>query len=90
MLMGEKPPACAPWMTIRPIISGLILYCNAKPNAMGAMIATAPGLTAPTAVSVAARKNMIHGMAATRPRTARTANETIQSMVPLFWAIANR
>ena len=23
MLMGEKPPACAPWMTIRPIISGL-------------------------------------------------------------------
>jgi hypothetical protein len=49
--MGENPPACAPWITSRPIISGLIPYFVAKPRAIGATIATAPGLTAPTAVS---------------------------------------
>ena len=70
--------------------SGLILYCAANPRAIGAMIATAPGLTAPTEVSTAAIANMIHGMAAIRPRTARTANWTSQSMVPLFCARANR
>ena len=32
------------------------------------------GLTAPTDVSTAAMKNMIHGIAAMRPRTARTAS----------------
>ena len=42
------------------------------------MIATAVGLTAPTAVSSAAMPNMIHGMAAMRPRTARTARRTSQ------------
>ena len=90
MLIGEKPPACAPWITRRPISSGLMLYCAAKPRAIGAMIATAPGLTAPTAVSTAAMPNMIHGIAAIRPRTARTASWTSQSMVPLFCASANR
>ena len=90
MLIGEKPPAWAPWITIRPIISGLMAYFTAKPSAMGAMIATAPGLTAPTEVSAAAMRNMIHGIAATCPRTARTARRTSQSMVPLFWAMAKR
>ena len=90
MLMGEKPPPCAPWITSKPIINGLMLYLAAKPSAMGAMIATAAGLTAPTDVSKAAMKNMIQGMAAIRPRTARTARRTNQSMVPLFWASANR
>ena len=70
--------------------SGLILYWAAKPSAIGAMIATAPGLTAPTEVSTAAIANMIHGIAAIRPRTARTASWTSQSIVPLFWASANR
>jgi hypothetical protein len=51
---------------------------------------TAPGLTAPTAVSTAASANMIHGIAPIRPRTARTANSTSQSTVPLFCATANR
>ena len=59
-------------------------------EAIGAMIATAAGLTAPTAVSSAAMKNMIHGMAAMRPRTARTPSWTSQSIVPLFCASANR
>ena len=54
------------------------------------MIATAPGLTAPTEVSTAEIPNMIHGIAAIRPRTARTASRTSQSMVPLFCASANR
>ena len=36
--------------------SGLIPYWAAKPSAIGAMIATAPGLTAPTAVSTAAMR----------------------------------
>ena len=90
MLIGEKPPPCAPCTTIRPISSGLMPYLAAKPSAIGAMMATAAGLTAPTAVSSAAMKNMIHGMAAMRPRTARTASLTSQSMVPLFCASANR
>ena len=33
---------------------------------------------------------MIHGIAATRPRTARTASSTSQSIVPLFCAMANK
>ncbi len=86
MLIGEKPPPCAPWMTKRPIIRGLILYLAAKPSAIGAMIATAAGLTAPTEVRSAVTANMTHGMAAMRPPTARTASLTSQSMVPLFWA----
>ena len=90
MLIGEKPPPCAPCTTIRPISSGLMLYLAAKPSAIGAMIATAAGLTAPTEVSTAAMKNITHGIAAMRPRTARTAMRTSQSMVPLFCASANR
>jgi hypothetical protein len=90
MLIGEKPPACTPWITISPIRSGLIWYWTAKPRAIGAMMATALGLTAPTAVSTAASRNMIHGIAPIRPRTARTASSTSQSTVPLFWATANR
>jgi hypothetical protein len=38
MLIGEKPPACAPWITMRPISRGLMLYFSANPRAMGAMI----------------------------------------------------
>ena len=77
-------------MTIRPISSGLMLYFRANPRAIGAMIATAPGLTAPTDVRTAEIPNMIHGMAAIRPRTALTAILTSQSIVPLFWAMAKR
>ena len=73
-----------------PISSGLIWYWTAKPSAIGAMMATAPGLTAPTAVSTAASANMIQGIAPIRPRTARTASSTSQSTVPLFCATANR
>ena len=90
MLIGEKPPPCAPWITIRPIISGLMLCLTAKPRAIGAMIATAAGLTAPMAVSIAVMANITQGMAAILPPTARTARRTSQSMVPLFWACANR
>ena len=90
MLIGEKPPPCAPWMIISPIIKGLMPCLAAKPSAMGARMATAAGLTAPTEVSAAATANMIHGMAAMRPPTARTARPTSQSMVPLFCASANR
>src|SRR4051812_36674961 len=68
-------------MTMSPIRSGLMPYVAAKPRAIGAIIATAPGLTAPTAVSTAAIPNMIQGMAAIRPRTARTAIRTSQSIV---------
>ena len=52
------------------------------------MMATAPGLTAPTEVRSAEMPNMIHGIAASRPFTARTASRTSQSMVPLFCASA--
>jgi hypothetical protein len=90
MLIGENPPACAPWMTMSPMSNGLMRYCEANPSAIGAMMATAPGLTAPTAVRVPVITNMIHGMAAIRPRTARTARSTSQSMVPLFRARAKR
>ncbi len=90
MLMGEKPPAWAPWITISPISSGLMPYFTAKPSAIGAMMATAPGLTAPTDVRAAAIRNMIHGIAATCPRTALTASRTSQSMVPLVCAMAKR
>jgi hypothetical protein len=90
MLIGLNPPACAPWITIRPMSSGLMRNWTAKPSAIGAMMATAPGLTAPTAVSTAAIPNMIQGTAATRPRTARRASRTSQSTVPLFCAMANR
>lgn len=90
MLIGEKPPPWAPWTTIIPIIRGLMLYLAAKPSAIGAMIATAAGLTAPTEVSSAVMANITHGMAAMRPPTPRTASRTSQSMVPLFWAWANR
>ena len=46
MLKGEKPPAVAPLMTMRPMRSGLMPYCRAKPIPIGAMIATAAGTTA--------------------------------------------
>ena len=67
-----------------------MLYFNANPSATGAMMATAPGLTAPTDVKTAEIPNMIHGIAAIRPRTALTASRTSQSIVPLFWAMAKR
>ena len=90
MLIGENPPACAPWITIMPMSNGLIRYRFAKPSAIGAMIATAAGPSAPKAVSRPVIPNITHGMKATRPRTSRTAPRTIRSTVPLFWAIANR
>ena len=77
-------------MTIMPISSALILYRAANPSAMGAMIATAAGPSAPTAVSTPVMPNITHGMSATRPRTRRTAPRTIRSTVPLFCAMANR
>jgi hypothetical protein len=45
MLIGEKPPACAPCTTIAPMSNGLIPYLAAKPRAIGATIATAAGMT---------------------------------------------
>ena len=63
---------------------------TANPSPIGAMIATAPGTTAPEAVSAAVTRKNTHGMAATRPRTALTAAWMSQSTVPLFVAIANR
>ena len=90
MLIGEKPPACAPWITIMPISRALILYRLAKVSAMGAMIATAAGPSAPRAVSTAVMPNITHGMNATRPRTSCRAPRTIRSTVPLFCAIAKR
>lgn len=89
-LIGEKPPACAPWITSRPIISGLMWYCLAKRSATGPMIATAAGPSAPKAVSTAVITNITHGMATIWPRTAFTAQCTSRSMVPFFCAMANR
>lgn len=80
----------APCTTIIPMSTGWIRYRVAKPAATGATIATAAGLTAPMAVTVAHTANIAHGISATRPRTARTAPCTIQSTVPLFFASANR
>src|SRR4030095_13938878 len=77
-------------MTISPINSGWMRYCCANRKATGAMIATAPGLTAPTLVSSPVTRNIIHGIATTWPRTERTARRTSQSIVPLLCAIANR
>ncbi len=54
------------------------------------MIAHAAGLTAPMPVSTPVTANMTHGISATRPPTAFTADWTIRSTVPLFFAIANR
>ncbi len=65
-------------------------YREAKLSAIGATIATAAGLTAPIAVSAPVRANITHGIRATRPRTARTAACTSQSVVPLARARANR
>ena len=90
MLMGEKPPACAPCTTMTPISSGLILYFAAKPIAIGATIATAAGLTAPIAVSTPVIANITHGINAIRPPTSRIAMCTNQSVVPLARAMANR
>ena len=73
-----------------PMSSGLIPCRAAKVSAIGAMIATAAGESAPIAVSSAVTKNMIQGMAATWPPTSFTAPRTSRSTVPLFWAIANR
>lgn len=53
-------------------------------------MAQAAGLAAPMAVSRAVTKNMTHGMRATRPPTARTADLTMRSTVPLFFAMAKR
>ena len=89
-LIGEKPPAVAPLITISPIRTGLIPYWTANPIAIGTTIATAPGTTAPDAVRIAVTPNSTHGIAAARPPTARTAACTSQSTVPLLLAIANR
>ena len=90
MLIGEKPPAWAPWTTIMPIISGLMPYRPAKPRAIGPMIAQAAGLSAPIAVSAPVTANITHGIITTRPPTAFTAVATIRSTVPLARAIAKR
>ena len=89
-LIGEKPPAVAPLMMNRPISTGLMPYWIAKPMPIGATIATAPGTTAPDAVSTAVTRNMTHGIAAMRPPTARTAPCTSQSTVPFAVAMPNR
>ena len=62
----------------------------AKLRAMGAMIATAAGDSAPTAVMTAVMANITQGIRATRLPTSLTAPRTNRSMVPLFWAMANR
>ena len=54
------------------------------------MMAQAAGLTAPMAVSTPVTANITQGISATRPRTPFTADCTIRSTVPLFFAIANR
>ena len=59
-------------------------------GAIGARMAQAAGQTAPTEVSAAATANIIQGMAAICPPTARTAWCTSQSMVPFFCAMAKR
>ena len=89
-LIGEKPPAVAPLMTNSPISTGLMPYWTAKPSAIGATIATAPGTTAPDAVRTAVMKKKTHGMATVRPLTALTAAWISQSTVPLFEAMPNR
>ena len=90
MLIGEKPPAVAPLMTIRPIRTGLILKRTAKLSAIGTMIATAAGTTEPTAVRTPVTAKKTHGISTTRPPTSRTAAATSQSTVPLLRASANR
>jgi hypothetical protein len=89
-LIGEKPPAVAPLMTMSPIRSGLIPYWSAKPMPIGTMMATAPGTTAPEAVKTAVMRKNTHGMAAVRPPTALTEAWISQSTVPLLDAIPNR
>ena len=63
---------------------------RAKPIAIGTTIATAPGTTAPDAVSTAVTMKNTHGIAATRPPTARTEAWTSQFTVPLLDAMPNR
>ena len=88
-LIGEKPPAVAPLMTNRPISTGLIPYWMAKPSAIGATIATAPGTTAPEAVRTAVIRKKTQGIAIVRPLTALTEAWISQSTVPLFEAMPN-
>ena len=88
-LIGEKPPAVAPLMTNSPISTGLMPYWIAKPSAIGATIATAPGTTAPDAVRTAVMRKKTQGMATVRPLTALTAAWISQSTVPLFEAMPN-
>ena len=90
MLSGEKPPAVAPLITIRPINSCLMSYLRAKVMPIGAMIATAAGTTAPMPVRTAVTPKNTHGIRATRPPTERTAAWTSQSTVPLFLAMPKR
>ncbi len=72
-LIGENPPAVAPLMIISPIRSGLMPKRSAKPMPIGATIATAPGTTAPDAVSTAVTRKNTHGIRTVRPPTARIA-----------------
>ena len=88
-LIGEKPPAVAPLMTNSPISTGLMPYWTAKPSAIGATIATAPGTTAPDAVRTAVTRKNTQGIATVRPLTAFTAAWISQSTVPLFEAMPN-
>ena len=88
-LIGEKPPAVAPLMTNSPISTGLMPYWIAKPSAIGATIATAPGTTAPDAVRTAVTRKKTQGIAIVRPLTAFTAAWISQSTVPLFEAMPN-
>ena len=82
-LIGEKPPAVAPLMISNPISTGLIPYVTAKPRPIGAMIATAPGTTAPDAVRTAVTRNITHGIAAVRPpyRSYRGMHEPVHRPV---------
>ncbi len=66
------------------------MWRAAKPSATGAMMATAAGPSAPTAVMAAVMKNITQGISATRLRTSFTAPWTSRSMVPLFCAMAKR
>lgn len=88
--IGENAPACAPQMTIMPIISGLIRYLKAKFMPIGTSSATAAGVKVPSAVSTAATANSTQGTRIARPRTRRIPWSTSRSIVPLSFATENR
>src|SRR5215212_9252845 len=73
-----------------PIMSGLIRYWAADCSAIGAMIATPAALRAPTPHNRVVSANMIQGINPTLPLTSRRPQSMSRSMVPFFWAMANR